>query len=560
MNAHRLSSKVLLSSALLVVGCVGDADRTHVDAGDNNPGIATAITGPAPDLVETAVGDPPASVVLGETFSATDTVSNTGSADAAATFTKYYLSSSGTSPQYFLGNRTVGAIAVGGTDSGNAAVKVPGGVPQGSYRIIACADSGPGNAGRSSQVTESNENNNCSASAGSVVVTGPDLIESNVSASPTTVTTSGRLTISDTVTNIGPQDAGASVTRWFLSTDNVRDSGDAFIRNCDNGGPVPGRNVGTISAGGSSAGQASTIPLCVRDSIGLHPPATGAYYVLACADSTNAIGELNESNNCAASAATIQVNGGADLIETSVSDPPATGTVGTSFSITDTAQNIGGDPAPSTFTKFYLSNNGTFLNTYVSTRSVGALATNGTDTATTTMSILAGTPPGTYRLVACADSGPGTGGRTSQVAEINENNNCVASAGSITIAAPDLVVTALSDPPATGVRGSTFTVTDTTLNQGTGDAGAFFNKYYLSSNGTTPLYLLAPGAAAGALTSGASETVTATAKIPAGAALGMYWVLDCADSGPGTGGRTSQVVETNENNNCFRSATQIVVQ
>ncbi len=565
MNAHRTSSKILLSSVLLVVGCVGDTNSgSRVDGGDNgdnSPAVVYA-TGPLPDLVETTTGDPPATTTLGGTFTASDTVTNSGSASATASYTKYYLTANGTTPQYLLGNRSVGALAIGASDSGSTTATVPGGVPAGSYRVLACADAGSGTAGRISQVTESNEINNCTASTGSTTVTGADLTESNVSVSPTSINPStGTLTVSDQVNNIGNAAAGASVTRWWLSTDNVKDPSDAYIRNCVNGNPIPGRNVGTISAGASSAGSSTTTPLCVRDATGLHPPASGTYYVIACADTTAAVIEQNELNNCTASSNTLTVNGGPDLVETTVTDPPTTGTVGTSFPLTDTVQNVGGDPAPSSYTKFYLSPNGTSLTVYLNTRSVTALTPGQTDTATTTMTVRAGTAPGTYKVIACADSGPGTAARTSQIAETNENNNCRTSAGSITIAAPDLIITTVSDPPPTGSIGTTFAITDTTTNQGNASTGTtFYNKYYLSPNGTSPLYQVAPGALANTLAAGASEQVTATGKVSTATPPGTYWLLDCADAGPGTAGRTSQIVESNENNNCTKSATQIVVQ
>src|SRR3569623_1871865 len=428
MSGHRLWSKALVSGVLLVVGCVGGSDTgSQLDGGDSL--VPELVTGPAPDLIESVVGDPPASAAIGGTFTASDTVTNQGSADAGASFTKYYLAT-GTTPQYLLGNRAVGAIVVGGTDSGTS--------------------------GRVSQVAESNENNNCTASAGSVTVDGPDLTETNVSVSPSTINAAtGTLTVTDTVNNVGTAAAGASVTRWFLSPDNVKDPSDVFIRNCVNGNPTPGRNVGTISAGGNSTGSASTSPLCVRDATGLHPPASGTYYVIACADSTNAVGETVETNNCAASSNTVQVAGGVDLIESAVGAPSlTTGQVGSSFTISDTVQNTGGATAPSTFTKFYLSTNGTTLGVWLGVRSVGALTTLQPASATTTLTIQAGTPSGTYRVVACADSGPGTAARTSQVAETNENNKCRASHGPIEIGSPGHVIRALRRTPAAGGGGA----------------------------------------------------------------------------------------------------------
>ena len=45
-----------------------------------------------PDLIETAVSNPPASATTGSSFSVTDTVKNQGNASAAASITRYYLS------------------------------------------------------------------------------------------------------------------------------------------------------------------------------------------------------------------------------------------------------------------------------------------------------------------------------------------------------------------------------------------------------------------------------------------------------------------------------------
>ena len=551
----RLPSKLLVSGLLLVVGCL--------DCGDLQLDQTSAAVTALPDLIESTVGDPPGTASLGGTFTASDTVTNQGTADAGTSFTKYYLTSNGVTPLYLLGERSVGAITAGNTDSGSATVTVPGEVPEGSYRLLACADAGSGTGGQVSQVDESDETNNCTASAGSVAISGPNLIESNVTASPAMLDlATGTLTVSDTVQNIGTGSAGASISRWWLSTDTVKDPSDAFIRNCTNGGAVPGRNVGAIAGGASDSGQASTSPLCVRDGSGLHPPAGGTYYVIVCADTTNLVSETNENDQCATSSNTITVVGSVDLIESAVGNPPATGGVGTTFPFTDTVQNIGADFAPATSTKFYLSTDGTMLNIYLNTRSVGALNSMATDSASTTMTIPMGTAPGTYYVIACADSGPGTGGRFSEVNETNENNNCTASATAMVISAgglPDLTITTISSPPANANPGDSFAITDTTNNSG-GAAGSFFNKYYLSTNqlpGGVIAYL-ATGSA-GALPAGTSEVVSATAQVPYGTAPGTYWLIGCADAGPGNGGKFSQIDESDESNNCTASTTPIVV-
>ena len=287
----------LLISVFLVVGCTDNED-THEN-------VITSALAPGPDLVVTNTVDPPACAVLNQTFSLTETVQNVGDMTAGASFTKFYLSANGTTPQYWMGARAVPSLDASMTDTGTITGVVAGGTPSGLYRLLACADRGPGNAGGFSQVPESNENNNCRASVNAVFVTGPDLVTSNVSSSPASINPlTGTLTVTDTVTNQGNAPAGSSITRWYLSTDRVRNAGDAFIRNCNDGGPIPGRNIPARTNGASHTGSSSTSPLCVRDAAGLHPPAPGVYYVISCADETSQVVETVETLTSQCSAAT----------------------------------------------------------------------------------------------------------------------------------------------------------------------------------------------------------------------------------------------------------------
>lgn len=145
---------------------------------------------------------------------------------------------------------------------------------------------------------------------------------------------------------------------------------------------------------------------------------------------------------------------------------------------------------------------------------------------------------------ACQSSGnPCPGGQT-----CNESGDqCVASG-------PDLVVRALSNPPATAVRRSKFSLTSTTLNQGAASAKASKTRYFLSldtvkSSGDKALTGVHSVAA---LTPGVSATKTVTVTVPANTVLNSYFVLACADD-------TKVVVESNEGNNCTASATTVTV-
>ncbi len=75
---------------------------------------------------------------------------------------------------------------------------------------------------------------------------------------------------------------------------------------------------------------------------------------------------------------------------------PKTASAGASFSVTDAVKNQGGGGASASMARFYLSTNATFdaADIPLGGRSVGALAGNGTTSATTPLVMPAGTAAG----------------------------------------------------------------------------------------------------------------------------------------------------------------------
>jgi hypothetical protein len=100
-----------------------------------------------------------------------------------------------------------------------------------------------------------------------------------------------------------------------------------------------------LAVGASNSGTANVTP---PDNTPL-----GAHYVLACADDRASGAERDEANNCVASAATLTVTG-PDLVASAVSNPPATAARKSTFSVTDTAQNVSAGPV-SSMMRYYLS-------------------------------------------------------------------------------------------------------------------------------------------------------------------------------------------------------------
>ena len=148
---------------------------------------------------------------------------------------------------------------------------------------MACADD-------TTTVTETNEANNCLASATTVQVTRPDLIETGLNNPPAAATRGSAFSVSETVVNQGVVTASASTTRYYVSVDGVAKTKRL------NGT----RAVGSLGPGASSTGAGTqvTVP---------NNTALGTYYLLACADDTTNVTETVETNNCLSSATTVVV-------------------------------------------------------------------------------------------------------------------------------------------------------------------------------------------------------------------------------------------------------------
>lgn len=119
----------------------------------------------------------------------------------------------------------------------------------------------------------------------------------------------------------------------------------------------------------------------------------------------------------------------ADLVESAVSNPPATIRRGADFAVTDTVMNLGGSTAGASTTKYYLSIDALKSGgdrALTGSRSVPALTAGTTSAGTTSVRVPAKTPAGTYFLIACAD-------QTNVVPESSDQNNCRAAAASLEV-------------------------------------------------------------------------------------------------------------------------------
>lgn len=477
----------------------------------------------APDLTA-AVTSIPATAVPGGRITLWETTTNIGGATAATSTTRYYLSPDAAkgAGDVVLSYRSVAALDPGASSTSNPSVTVPLTTPLGNYYVIACADD-------TMRVAERDEQNNCGASATTLTVTKPDLITAAVSNPPAAIAPGGSFNATDTVSNQGGHASGATTTRYYLSPDAMKSATDTLL--------TGSRSVLSLAPMASSTGaKAVTIPAATP---------LGRYLLLACADDLVKLAELDESNNCAASSATVLV-GRPDLVTSNVSDPPQEIAPGKTFSVKATTLNQGDAPAVSSTTRYYLSvddNKDASDLLLTGTRAVASLAPGAASAGATTVTVPAATPAGLYRLFACSDD-------RLVVTEHSETNNCASAPSLMHVRLPDLVQLAVSSPPADVAAGMSFTVTDSVRNEGEIATSTTSTRYYLSTDTVknTGDVLLTGTRSVASLAIGATSTGSKSVTTPLNLAPGTYYLLACADD-------TKAAVELREDNNCVVSAT-----
>ena len=365
---------------------------------------------------------------------------------------------------------------------------------------------------------------------------GPDLVTTAVSSPPAAAAPGSAFSVTDTVKNQGNARATASTSRYYLSPDTTKGTGDIRLDRV--------RATPSLEAGLSFPGQAITVTI---------PSTTplNTYYLLACADDTGVVTELDDGNNCRASATTVRVTR-PDLVITAVSNPPPAVAPGGQFTVVDSIKNEGAVSSASSVTRYYLSADGekgsgdTLL---TGSRGVPSLAAGASYAGPAiTVTLPSTTAVNAYYLLACADD-------AAVVTEMDNSNNCRASATTVQVTRPDLVITAVSNPPPTVTRGGRFAVTETVKNNGVVSSASSTTRYYLSPDGEKGSgdTLLTGSRGVPILPAGASSSGPAISlTVPSTTPPGLHYLLACADD-------AAVVIETNENNNCKASSSQVTV-
>ena len=202
---------------------------------------------------------------------------------------------------------------------------------------------------------------------------------------------------------------------------------------------------------------------------------------------------------------------------------PLTACKGQTIAVSDITQNIGGNTADPSTTKFFFSTNATYDagDIYLGSREVSSLAAGASDPGSIEVLIPAAIGAGTYYIIIRVDA-------NGAVYEANEENNEYSKSINI---GPDLVISNLtvSSCVKRDMRGF---VKVTIKNQGGCPAGRSVIKFYASRNGifessdiylgyTEPLPTLASGAIA---------TRKISATVPPDIPVGDYYIIAEADA------------------------------
>ncbi|BCS35897.1 hypothetical protein TBR22_A51320 [Luteitalea sp. TBR-22] len=386
--------------------CTGTVDCALTMNGAQDVTATFAVSGV--DLRVSAASAPPALVSPGSTYLVTDTTTNAGASAAAASTTRFYLSADttlGKGDVRLGGQRAVAYLTSGEASTGPTTVTVPSAMAVGTYWQLACADD-------ARVVGESNEGNNCTASPTPVEVRLADLRVTVVGEPPSAIAPGMKFTASDTTQNVATVTSGASVTRYYLSTDGVKDAADLLL--------AGSRSVAALAPDQASTGSRSvTVPATTP---------VGTYRLIACADAQGKVPEANEANNCAVSAGTVLVDR-PDLVVSQVGPVATTIRLGQKMTLADTVTNQGQGPAAASTTRYYLSLDATWSAYDVllsGTRSVVALAPGASSAGSKVVTVPLAAVPGTYFVLACADD-------VKKVSEQDESNNCTASGGTVVV-------------------------------------------------------------------------------------------------------------------------------
>ena len=441
-----------------------------------------------PNLVVRSPSVSPSSPAPRARFTLSATVRNTGGGASTSTTLRYYRSTDATitTSDTPVGTDAVGALGAAGTSNESISVTAPSAF--GTYYYGACVNAVAG---------ESDTTNNCS-SAVTVRLHRPDRVVDSPTASPSNPVAGTRYTFSVTMRNTGGGASGATIMRYYRSTDAPWDQ------------TVGAQPVGALDPGGTSRVSISLTALS----------RPGTYDYRACVDTGPS--EADASNNCS-SYVTVTVLPKVDLVVGSPTVSNRGPVAGTAFTLSATVSNTGNGASASTTLRYYRSTDATITisDTSEGTGAVGALAPAGTSDKS--ISVTAPSIPGIYYYGACVDT---------VASEPDTTNNCSSSVRVTVLSSspgPDLVVGSPTVSAGRPVVGASFTLSATVINLGSGASTSTTLRYYRSTDATITISDTSEGTGAvGALA--AAGTSNESISVTAPSSPGAYYYGACVDA------------------------------
>jgi len=500
----------------------------------NNSSFSSAIAitlSPPPDLQVPNLIVSPSTVFSEDSLTVKWNVQNNGTGPTMVTQWNdaVYLSTSATFNQAgstLLINRTHnGALAVNGTYNDSVKVKLPVNI-QGTYYVHVLID-------RYNAVFENtNEYNNTATSQALNIILrpAPNLVVTNITVPPDTLSIGQQLNLQWTIKNEG---AAATISSFrddiYISTNNIFNAGQDILI----GSLTHGNNLASL---GTITGQ---VPVQIPSIF-----AQGNYYFFIKTDAADNINEFpNENDNISTAAGPIFV-ALPDLVTGNLQSP-ATALSEQIISVGYACTNTGlGNLITGSWTdKVYLSTDNVFNSGDILLGSVtnnNILLRNTSYSRQVSVSIPQAIA-GNYFILVISNAG-------GSINESNNNNNLVYAPISISLASwPDLIVTAV--PPTTNnTAGLPVTVNYTGKNNGT---GSILNKQWSDHVLLSPTNTLSDpnnrllGSVAQNRSLNPAETYSAVATftIPANTIPGMYYIVVATDA-------ANTIFEnTSENNN-----------
>lgn len=513
---------------------VADANAQLVEQNETNNTYAAAITIGAPlgdglpDLHLAHTSLALGTVTAGETVALQATIENMGQGAAGTAQVQYLLSRDESLDEYDtqLSFDTVEPLGIGGRRIENANLRIRENTVGGLWYIIVAID-------LAGEVTESNEENNQVVLPIEVGRDTPnafkaDLVAQGVQVGAEAALAGEQVQVQLEVRNIGPDNADASRLKYYLSTDTFFEPSDRYL----NYDAVHSLAPGEFSAEGANL----RIPGDTPD---------GSYFFLFVVDDTDAVDEQYESNNVVAlpitvgmAAVELSLEGieeeslidAADLVIESLSVMAGEFEPGEQVPVTLMVANRGVVAAPASRVKYYVSRDTTLdaFDRYGGYDRVTVLGVDESGAEAGNPRVPSDATGGLWYVLAVADA-------NDHVSEREEENNVSAVPFMVNVDQPeealaDIIIENVLIDEYYVAANSKISVTLTLRNAGVLDAAETRVKFYLSGDenyDATDEYLDYQDAKA--LVVGDDVDISASLRIPYGAASGSWYVLVVAD-------------------------------